>query len=225
MTAMDADVMARVMGERFTCRAFRPDPVPEPTIREIVTLAGQTASWSNTQPWGLIVTRNGETDRFRERLLAQAGTGEESGPDIPFPLGFQGAMLQRRRDTGYALYAALGIDRQDYAARKAQAMENFRLFGAPHVAILTVDAAMGPYGLLDCGGLVASFMLAAQAHGVQTAAQAALVHHAGLIRDHFEIPDDRHVVCGISFGYADRDHPANGFRTSRAPLDEIVRFV
>jgi len=223
MTA--ADAVTRMMRERYTCRAFLSDPVPEQTIREIVTLAGQAASWSNTQPWGLIVTAGKETDGFRDRLLAQAGTGEESGPDIPFPPGFQGAMLQRRRDTGYGLYAALGIDRQDFQARKAQALENFRLFGAPHVAILTVDAEMGPYGLLDCGGLVGSFMLAARAHGVDTAAQAALAHHAGLIRDHFDIPADRHVVCGISFGYADADHPANGFRTSRAPLHEIVRFV
>jgi hypothetical protein len=30
------------------------------------------------------------------------------------------------------------------------------------------------------------------------------------------------VVVGISFGYADRAHPVNAFRTSRAPLDDVV---
>ena len=28
----------------------------------------------------------------------------------------------------------------------------------------------------------------------------------------------------MSFGYADTAHPANGFRTTRAPLHEVVRY-
>jgi nitroreductase len=34
--------------------------------------------------------------------------------------------------------------------------------------------------------------------------------------------DDRIVVCGISLGYADLDHPINEFRATRAPLREVV---
>jgi nitroreductase len=33
------------------------------------------------------------------------------------------------------------------------------------------------------------------------------------------------VICGISFGYADAAHPVNGFRTPRAPLADVVRWV
>jgi hypothetical protein len=33
------------------------------------------------------------------------------------------------------------------------------------------------------------------------------------------------VLCGLSFGWRDENHPANGFRTSRASLDEVVRWV
>jgi hypothetical protein len=33
------------------------------------------------------------------------------------------------------------------------------------------------------------------------------------------------VVCGISFGYEDPAHPANGFRTSRATVGEAARWV
>jgi hypothetical protein len=33
------------------------------------------------------------------------------------------------------------------------------------------------------------------------------------------------VVCGISFGYSDRDHKANSHRTRRASIDETARFV
>ena len=37
-----------------------------------------------------------------------------------------------------------------------------------------------------------------------------------------EIPDDRLVLCAISFGFPDPGHPANGFRTERAEVADIV---
>jgi len=39
------------------------------------------------------------------------------------------------------------------------------------------------------------------------------------------MPPERHVVCGISFGLADRDHPANSFRTDRAALSEVLHWA
>ncbi len=53
-------------------------------------------------------------------------------------------------------------------------------------------------------------------------AQAAIAAYADLVRAHLDIPDDRLVLCPISFGFADADHPANGFRTERAPLGELL---
>ena len=47
----------------------------------------------------------------------------------------------------------------------------------------------------------------------------------GFVRSHFGIADDRLVVCGISFGYEDAAHPANSFRTRRAPLSEAVTWL
>lgn len=70
-----------------------------------------------------------------------------------------------------------------------------------------------------------SFLLSAQAHGVATTPQAALAMQSRFIRAYFGIPADRRVVCGISFGYADGDHPVNGYRTDRAGVDDIVRFA
>jgi hypothetical protein len=37
--------------------------------------------------------------------------------------------------------------------------------------------------------------------------------------------DDRRVVCGISFGFADRDHKVNSYRTSRAKISDAATFV
>ena len=72
---------------------------------------------------------------------------------------------------------------------------------------------------------VGNFLLAAQALGLGTIAQASLAHHSGLIRRRFGLSDDRRVVCGISFGYPDSDHRINSYRTSRAGLADAVTFV
>ena len=68
-------------------------------------------------------------------------------------------------------------------------------------------------------------MLAAQGAGVASIAQAALAAYPELIRSHFGLSADRQVVCGISFGYEDPQHPANSFRTTRARLEEAVTWV
>ena len=68
-------------------------------------------------------------------------------------------------------------------------------------------------------------IVAAQAVGLGTIAQAALARHSGMIRRHFGIADDRRVVCGISFGFADHAQKINSYRTSRASVPETVTFV
>lgn len=223
--AADDETLDRLLSQRYSCRAFRPDPVPQDTIERILFLAQKTASWCNSQPWQLVITSGAATDRFRKAIYAHALSQPDDGPDFPFPREYRGAYLARRRESGFQLYDAVGITRNDMAARTRQALENFNLFGAPHVAIITSDEPLGVYGAVDCGGYVSSFMLAAQAHGVATIAQAALARHSPFVRAHFGLPDERRVVCGISFGFADPTHPINGYRTSRATLAETVTFV
>ena len=104
-------------------------------------------------------------------------------------------------------------------------MENYRLFGAPHAMIVTTDEALGVYGVLDCGAWVNNFMLAARSLGVASIAQAALAAQPKFMREFFGIGEDRRIVCGMSFGYEDPQHPANRFRTRRAARAEVARWV
>ncbi|HLG80690.1 MAG TPA: nitroreductase [Bradyrhizobium sp.] len=212
------------MGERFSCRGFLPQPVPRATIERILTAAQKTASWCNSQPWRLEITSGAATQRFRELMYAAASDGRPNSGDFPFPREYRGVYLERRRESGFQLYNSLGIPRGDKAGYAKQALENFNFFGAPHVAIVHTDEALGVYGAIDCGGYVTSFMLAAQALGVATIPQAALAFHSDVVRTHFGLSDDRRVVCGISFGYPDRAHKANSYRTSRAAVADTVTF-
>ena len=103
------------------------------------------------------------------------------------PREYLGVYLERRRESGFQLYNTLGIARGDKAAYAKQALENYNFFGAPHVAIIHTDEALGIYGAIDCGAYVGNFMLAAQALGLGTIPQAALARHSGLIRRHFNL--------------------------------------
>ena len=217
-------VLEELLSERFSCRSFQPQPVPRATIERILTAAQKTASWCNSQPWRLEIASGAATQKFREVIYAAASSGKPNTGDFPFPREYRGVYLERRRESGFQLYNSLGIARGDKAGCARQALENFNFFGAPHVAIVHTDEALGVYGAIDCGGYVTSFMLAAQALGVATIPQAALAFHSDVVRAHFGLGDDRRVVCGISFGYPDPAHKANSYRTSRARIADAARF-
>ncbi len=217
------DTLAAILGGRYSCRGFLGTPVPRETIDAILAVAQRTASWCNAQPWKLYLASGAAIERLRTTLPEQARGGKPA-PDFEWPQAYRGVYLERRRECGWGLYEALGITKGDREASAAQALENFRFFGAPHVAIVTTDAALGVYGALDCGAYVSNFMLAATSLGVATIPQAALAAHPGPLREQLGITDDRLIVCGISFGYADPAHPANAFRTTRADFADCVEW-
>jgi nitroreductase len=218
-------VFEELLGERYSCRAFRPDPVPRATIERILRAAQRTASWCNSQPWQVVIASGEAKERFRKEIYATVSSGAPENGDFAFPREYRGVYLERRRESGFQLYNTLGIARGDKAAYAKQALENYNFFGAPHVAIIHTDEALGVYGAIDCGAYVGNFMLAAQALGLGTIAQAALARQSGLIRRHFKLGEDRRVVCGISFGFPDDDHRINSYRTSRAGISEAATFV
>lgn len=217
----DLQSLDALFADRHSCRAFRPEPVPRAVIEDILRTAQKVPSWCNAQPWKVTICSGAGTERLRAALLTAAEGGGHN-PDLPFPDGYSAEYQQRRRDCGWALYEAVGVQKGDRAGSARQMMENYRLFGAPHCAILSSPAELGSYGAMDCGGFVAAFTLAAQAAGVSSIPQAAVASFAPLLHELLDIPDDRIILCAISFGYGDGDHPANGFRTSRAALEEFA---
>ena len=218
----DAEALERLLTSRWSCRGFTDEPVPRDVIERLLTLAQRTPSWCNTQPWNLVITSGEETSKLREALLESF---DWAGSDFEFPVSYNGVYRERRRESGWQLYDSVGVEKGDREASALQMLRNFEFFGAPHVAILTTDADLGIYGAIDCGLYVDSFLLAAQALGLGACAQAALAAGSPFLRDYFDLPDTRRVVCGISFGYADPDHPTASYRTSRAGLEDVVTFV
>lgn len=216
--------LAQLLEGRWSCRSFLPDPVPREIITRILDLARRSPSDCNTQPWHVLITAGEGTERFRAALSAHASTVKIQ-PDFPFPTRYSGVYLKRRMECGLQLYKSVGVAMGDRAASAKQAAKNFELFGAPHAAVITTEAELGVYGAIDCGLYLQSFLLAAQSLGVGAVPQAALAAYAPFIRAHFGLPSNRLIVCGVSFGWPDHRHPVNGFRTSRASVEETVTWV
>lgn len=216
------DTLTDILNTRYSCRAFLPKAVPDATITQIIDAARHVPSWCNAQPWQVVITKGDATDKFRSLMVQTATSGTPPAPDLAWPSKYDGIYGERRRTCGFQLYDAVKIDKSDRAGRAAQMLRNFALFDAPHVAIIHSPANLGPYGAMDTGGFVSAFTLAAAALGVATIAQAAIASYAPQVKDHFQIAQDRLILCAISFGYADAAHPANHFRTGRAAPDDII---
>ncbi|MDT4883912.1 hypothetical protein FQZ97_1200060 [compost metagenome] len=42
------------------------------------------------------------------------------------------------------------------------------------------------------------------------------------LHQHFQLPDNELVYCGMALGYADRSAPVNGLRSERAAVEEFA---
>jgi nitroreductase len=225
-----ADTLSDLLTSRFSCRSYRPDPIPHDTIATMLTLAQSAASWCNSQPWHVHVTEGPATERLREAMFNRAMDDMTRGAmsaesDLPFPANYTGVYKERQREVGWQLYEAVGVAYGDRAGSARQMLENFRLFGAPHALVITTEKSIGTYGVLDCGSYLGTLVLAAQSLGIGMIPQAAFANYCPLLRDFFAIPDNRDIVCGASFGFPDLNHPANAFRSRRAALDDAVAWV
>lgn len=218
----DPEMFARLAQQRHSCRAFRPEPLARERIAQMLTVAQCAPSDCNSQSWTTHILSGPVLDDLRAALVTAAAAGAPICPDVPPVERYDGILQDRRRACGWALYQAVGVARGDRAASHQQALENFRLFGAPHLALISVPVSMGPRGIFDAGIFAGFLLLAAEALGIAAVPLASITHYADLIRHHAVIAPNRLIICGVAFGIKDTAHPANGFRTTRAILSESV---
>ncbi|MFE9579924.1 nitroreductase [Nocardia sp. NPDC006044] len=211
-----------IRGRRAT-RAFLPDPVPEDALRAVFSLAGAAPSNSNTQPWHIEVVSGATRDRLADALVA-AHSRNHLSLDFPYSDDlYRGTYQRRRQHAGERLYTAVGIARDDHAGREAYNAQSLRFYGAPHVALLFTAANAEVRMAADVGIYAQTLMLAMTAYGIASCPQGLLSFYADTIRAELGV-EDRKVLLGISFGYADPSAGANAVTVPRADLSETTRF-
>jgi nitroreductase len=188
---------------RRSARAFRSDPVPRALVEEILRLASRAPSGTNIQPWKVHVVAGAEFPRTSKRKE-------------PY--------VSRMRKLGKDMYGLLGVPKGDQGANWRQWGRNYQFFDAPVGLILTIDKDLDAMSYLDVGTFAMAIMLAAKARGLDTCAQGAWNNYWSVTRRVLGVPDDQYIICGISLGYADQDHPVNTLEAEREPLDSFATF-
>jgi len=211
---------------RLSVRAFLPDPVPGDVIRRVLERAARAPSGGNVQPWHIDVLAGEPLAIFRARmhaLLAQSGPTEPMDYDI-YPKALSSPWRERRFGVGEAMYATLGIPRNDKPARLRWLARNYDFFGAPMALFCSVDRQMGPPQWSDLGMYLQTLMLLLREEGLDSCAQEAWARYPKTVADTLQLPPERMLFCGMAIGKRDPAHPVNSLVADRAPIEETVHF-
>ncbi|WP_419913137.1 nitroreductase [Hoeflea sp.] len=211
---------------RITCRAFRPDPVPDNTVRAIIDKARFAPSGGNLQPWHLFVlTGNALNALLADIRETMVDTPRGQVPEYRiYPENLKDPYEARRFKCGEDMYATIDVTREDKKGRIAQFQRNFQFFGAPVGMFVYLDRTMVPPQWADVGIFLQSIMLLAREHGLHTCSQEAWAQWHGTVATHLNPPDSWMLFCGMGLGYMDEHAPINRLRTDRAAIDEIATF-
>ena len=210
---------------RKSVRRFQPWPVPRQTIEQLLELAARAPSGSNTQPWTVQVLSGERKQALCQDILSHVANRGTPQPEYTYyPERWFEPYQGRRREVGFGLYEALGIQRQDSAARRLQELRNFSFFDAPVGLLISLDRRLGTGSFIDIGMFVQTFMLAARARGLHTCAQAAFANYHDIVRQHVPLPAEQLLVCGIALGHEVHDAEENALTTPRESTQAFASF-
>ena len=213
--------------QRASVRGFTDREVDRAVIERVLRAASRAPSGGNLQPWKLYVLTGEPLAAVKRRVGERvAGRDAPDAPEYPiYPAGLTTPYRDRRFACGELLYSALGIPREDKGGRLRQFAHNFEFFGAPVGAFCYIDRQMGPPQWSDVGMYLQTVMLLLEAEGLSSCAQEAWSMYHRSVAEVVGPPDELMLFCGMAIGFRDPDHPANGVRMERAPLEETVSLL
>lgn len=218
--------VSEALATRKSIRAFRSDPVPRAAIEDILQKAARAPSGGNLQPWKVHALIGPARDELVRRTKERMAVNPRGGvPEYHiYPPELTEPYRTRRYSIGEAMYATIGIGREDKMGRLAQFVRNWEFFGAPVGLIISIDRQMQQGQWADLGMFLQSIMLLAREHGLHSCAQEAWAPFHEIIRAYLAIPPEEMIFCGMAIGHADEAAPINSLDSERAPLAEWAVF-
>jgi nitroreductase len=209
------------MESRRSCRVFTDEPVTRDQVEQLLTRAGLAPSAINMQVWECTAVFGDEVRRLGRRLQKvlreRAITcGAENVKPLPQ------AQIDRQAEAGAQMAPLLDQMGTDIRTFVNQGTLDF--YGAPVGLVFYIDSAHPPIRLLDVGVLAGYLFVAAQQMGLATCPLGLLTGYASDIFDQLNIPEDKVMALGVAVGHPDPEAPINRLKTTRAPLDQWVRW-
>jgi nitroreductase len=219
--------VTEALKSRISIREFLETPVSQEEVHAILDRARWAPSGGNLQPWKVIVVAG--ADRDAVSALAKQALAEPPGEEDPerpiYPPSLWEPYRTRRYSLGEAMYALLGIPREDKMARLARFARNYDFFGAPVGLFFVIDERMGHGQWAHLGMFMQSVALVATERGLGTCMQEAWAAVRFTVGRHFGLADTEMIYCGMALGHPDRSHPVNELRSERAVVDDFATFL
>ncbi len=212
---------------RISIRAFLDAPVSQAQIRDILDIASRAPSGGNLQPWRVRVAMGPARDRLIETVkqaIAESPFADESELAI-YPPKLGEPWRTRRFEVGEAMYALLGVPREDKPARIAHLMRNYDFFGAPVGLFFSLDRQFDKGQWAHLGMFMQTIALVAAEKGLATCMQEAWSARAKTVSAFLGLPENEQLYCGMAIGYADPAAKVNELRSARVSVDEFTTFL
>ena len=230
--SLDADRPAMsfddAVNTRRSIRGFLDRPVPRKLVEEVIALANRAPSSMNTQPWHLHVLTGAVLDRVRQGNQSRMLAGEPVNREIQDHGAYEGVHRDRQVEIAKQLFAEMGIERHDKAARQDWVMRGFRQFDAPVSIVVCYDRSMEPGGTIahfDLGAVTFGLALAAWSRGLGCVINGQGIMQSCVVREEARIPEDQIIMTCVAMGWPDEDFPANSVVSRRRSVEEVARFV
>ena len=213
------------MRSRQSVRGFLARPVPAEVVRRVLSASLQAPSGGNLQPWHVYVLAGPKLDLLKARVQARVAAGDPGDPPPvpPYPLPLADRYAERLDDMGARRYGAVGVARDDRAARARVRAGNWECWGASTALFCYLAGELLPPQWLDAGMFLQSVMLLFRAEEVDTCPQIAWAEYHTTVAEVVQPPGNLVLACGLSIGYADPGVPRPTM--PRAPLSDAVTFL
>ena len=210
--------------KRYSTRAYLDTPVSQSLLETIFEQAQRAPSNCNVQPWQTYVVSGEKKEDLKGELLNVVMSGASPNPDFNWLPKYEGIHRERQFGSATALYNSIGVTRDDKQGRQLAMVRNWQFFDAPHVAFFTMDKYLDIMGAVDLGIYAQTLSLILSEHGISSCMQGALGQFPDPVKKALNLPDERGILFGMSFGYADEQAPVNNTRTDRESITNAVSF-
>ena len=202
---------------RRSVRQFLDKPVDLETIRRVMDKARWAASGCNYQPWEASIVTGEPLKELQAKITSTPPQELEYDWDAPKQ---EETYKDRLYSLAEGMFDALGVARDDGAARMAAMGRNATSFDAPAVLFVYFPRLMKEPQWSDTGMWLQTVALLLREEGLDSCFQEFMAYYANVIRDHLGLDHERYMFfCGMAIGYRDPDAPVNNFERERVPLD------
>ena len=209
---------------RQSIRAFKRNLIPRDVVEKILEAASNSPSYTNTQPWEVVVVSGKKKNELSRKLLELVRAKAPTNPDLPRPKGWPKGMEERSKEHGARRLSTLGVARDEEEEREKLSLMNFEFYGAPCVVFLFIDGSLGEWSIFDMGLFAQNLILAAHSFGVESCLQASVTNYALEIKKFLGIPQSKKLVICISLGYPDEKAKLNTYHSLKQKPDGFTKW-